>query len=111
MSASTSASKLSIRLPSTSIQGSPGCPFAAAAAASFASILSTTKLSWLEASSVSANRKRSSRSTTSSRTVQKKAVTPPVRLPVAASRSGESLRTGARICTLPKHSAGRPSLA
>ena len=86
-------------------------PFAAAAAASFASIRSTTKLSWLAVSSASAKRKRRRRSCTTSRIVQKKATTPSPRLPVAGRRSADPLRTGARNCALPKGWSGSPSFA
>ena len=72
---------------------------------------STTKPSWLPASSASANRNRSSRSFTNSRRVQKNDATPSCRLPVAGRRSRLPGRTGARSCTLSKGSARRPSLA
>ena len=91
VSASTSASKPSMRRPSISIQGSRASPASAAQTASFASMRSTTKLSWLEASSDSANRKRSRRSVTTSRTVQKKDCTPSPRLPVVREPLGRAL--------------------
>ena len=92
VSASTSASKPSMRRPSISIQGSRASPASRAAWASFASMRSTTKLSWLEASSDSANRKRSRRSVTNSRRVQKKAATPS---PPAACRRARRSRESA----------------